>query len=187
MCTSFRMCGNESQPGLQLVEKLAMPLALLPFNATTGCDCTSFICADTIASADRFICPLGMTDQENNWTLLAPCYLPNSITQRNYALFAMRSSNTWEMPLPNHGLAPGRFQKGSFRTLRRQDEDEDEHLLVAIFMTLNQTLEACLEWVSNWFATSSAVNTVRCMSCSLDSVDVLRPTLTATSTVTCLC
>ena len=26
MCAVFRMCGNESQPGLQLVEKLAMPL-----------------------------------------------------------------------------------------------------------------------------------------------------------------
>ncbi|CAH3164938.1 unnamed protein product [Porites lobata] len=60
--SSARMCGNESQPGLQLVEKLAMPLALLPFNATTGCDCTSFICADTIASADRFICPLEQLD-----------------------------------------------------------------------------------------------------------------------------
>ena len=36
--------------------------------------------ADTIASADRFVCPLRMTDQEINWTLLAPCYLSNSIT-----------------------------------------------------------------------------------------------------------
>ena len=27
MCAVFRMCGNESQPGLQLVEQLATPLA----------------------------------------------------------------------------------------------------------------------------------------------------------------
>ena len=26
MCAILRICGNESQPGLQLVEKLAMPL-----------------------------------------------------------------------------------------------------------------------------------------------------------------
>ena len=26
MCAIFRMCGSESQPGLELVEKLAMPL-----------------------------------------------------------------------------------------------------------------------------------------------------------------
>ena len=29
MCAIFRMCGNESQPGLQLVEKLAMLLVVL--------------------------------------------------------------------------------------------------------------------------------------------------------------
>ena len=61
--------------------------------------------------------------QETNWTLLVPCYLSNSVTQRSYVLFATRSSNTWEMPLPNHGLvAKHRFQKRNFRTLRRQDE-----------------------------------------------------------------
>ena len=62
------------------------PRALLPLNAITGCDSTSFICkhskktvrlhfvfplpwtslnvlrADTIAPADRFVCPLCMTD-----------------------------------------------------------------------------------------------------------------------------
>ena len=188
MRTISRMCRNESQPGLQLVEKLAMPLALLPFNAITGCDCTSFICADTVASAVRFVCSLRMTDQEINWTLLAPSYLSNSITQRSYALFAMRSSNTWEMPLPNHGLAPGTDSKrGASAPWGDRMNAEDEHLLVPFFMTLDPILEACLEWVSNWFTTSCAVNTVRCMSCALGSVDVLRTTLTAASTDTRLC
>ena len=212
MRTIFRMCGNESQPGLQLVEKLAMPRALLPLNAITGCDSTSFICkhskktvkphfffplpwtslnvlrADTIAPADRFVCPLCMTDKETNWTMLAPCYLSNSINQRSYALFATRLSNTWEIPLTNNGLAPSTDSKsGTSEPWGDRMKAEDEDLLISIFMTLDSILEACLEWVLTWFATGYTVITVSCMSCALGCVDILGPTLTAASTGTRLC
>ena len=100
--------------------------------------------------------------QETNWTLLAPCYLSNSVTQRSYVLFTTRSSNTWEMPLPNHGLTPSTDSKsGASEPWGDRMNAEDEDLLVSIFMTLNPILEACLEWVLNWFATGCAVNAYR--------------------------
>ena len=48
---------------------------------------------------------------------------------------------------------------------------EDEDLLVPIFMTLDPILEACLEWVSKWFATGYAVNVVCPRLCGCTKAD----------------
>ena len=49
---------------------------------------------------------------------------------------------------------------------------EADDLLVPAFVVFDPIPEACLEPVSNWFATSCTVNTVSCMLCALGCLAV---------------
>ena len=122
--------------------------------------------------------------QETNWTLLVPCYLSNSVTQRSYVLFTTRSSNTWDATTKPRFDAKHRFQKRSFRTLRRQDERWRWGSTGLYFHDPQSNLRGLsgvsFKLVRHWLC-------CKCLSCALGCVDVLRPTLTAASTGTRLC
>ena len=175
----------------------------------TGCDSTSFICkhskkpvrphfvfpplstslnvlrANTIAPADRFFCPLCMTDPSDQLDLARSLiFVKFSNPEKLRALCDAFKWHLRDATSKPRFDAKHRFQKRSFRTLRRQDERWRWGSTGLYFYDPRSNLRGLsgvsFKLVRHWLW-------CKCLLCALGCVDVLRPTLTAASTGTRLC